>query len=143
MNVQERYPSGIYALIKMMVSIQCGTIPASYEHPEWTIARDAKFVQTNSKFYGGLMALNSFEIQNCHIVLQPNTDYWMSKLGKTCYWNQELKEVSTLPRLFTFSAKTQEGLEKIMEEIRQYPTDMAYQFLMSETTMQYTSDYFR
>jgi fatty acid synthase, animal type len=54
-----------------------------------------------------------------------------------------LKEISALPRLFTFSAKTQEGLEKIMAEIRLNPIDMAHQFLMPEATKQFTVDYFR
>jgi len=144
MSAYEGLPCGINALIKMIISIQAGIIPASYEKPDWIISKDAKFVQTNSKFYGGLMALNSFDgIWNSHIVLQPNTDCLMSKLGKSCYWNEDLKEISALPRLFTFSAKTQEGLEKIMAEIRLNPIDMAHQFLMLEATKQFTVDYFR
>ena len=60
------------------------------------------------------MAFNSFGLDgmNANFVLQPNTDYLMSKLGKQSFWNQNLKEVSVMPRLF--AAKTQ-GLEKIMD----------------------------
>lgn len=48
-----------------------------------------------------------------------------------------------MPRLFTFAAKSQEGLEKIMEEVKRNPTDMAAQFLLNETVMPSVSELYR
>lgn len=77
--------TGIFSLMKMIISIQRGIIPRSiYQQEVNMLCKDVKLVKENTKFYGGLMAFNSFGLNgmNVHLVLQPNTDYLMSKLGK-------------------------------------------------------------
>lgn len=142
---QYRFTTGIYAILKMVVAMQSGNLPASYETIEYPTIKNVKFLQSTTKFYGGLMAMNSFGLtgSNVHMVLQPNTEYLMSKLGDKYFWNQDLKMVSNMPRLFTFSARTQQGLEQVMEEIRMNPTDMAAQFLMSEVNTPFHQNLFR
>lgn len=130
--------SGIAALVKMLISIQRGIIPANlhYQEPNQEVVAliDGRLqvVNTHTKFYGGLMALNSFGFggANAHILLQPNNEFILKKISGASYWNQDLTEVSHQPRLFPFCARTQEGLEKIMEEIERTPTDLAKQFLL-------------
>jgi acyl transferase domain-containing protein/thioesterase domain-containing protein len=116
--------TGIDALIKMIIAIQSGVIPASV-HQQWSSEmKDAKLVKENTKFFGGLMALTSSGLNglNVNIVMQPNTDYFMSKMGKQqTYMNVAS---SAEPRLVTCAARTQFDLELALEQIRQNPTGM-------------------
>ena len=131
--------SGIFALIKMIVVIQRGVIPADFYQPELAQITDmlskasVQLVKANTKFCGGLMALNSFDASGTysHILIQPNSDYLMGKLGKNLYWNQDLTTVSGMPRVFEFSARTERGVEKVMEEVNKYPMDMRTQFMLN------------
>jgi len=134
----EKRATGVQALIKMIVAIHAGRIPASYRQEELfvdEITKNVKWVKECTKFCGGLMVLNAFGLNgmNVNIVLQPNTDYMMSKLGNKTYWNQDLKILSTLPRLFTCASRTEKHLVKNLETIRQYPTDIAAQLLLTST----------
>jgi len=166
---QQLLSTGILSLIKMVITIQQGVIPRSLFVQESSVYdKDFKAVKTNSKFYGGLMALNSLGLHglNVHIVLQPNMELTNMVNGNMINGNmingnmvngnmvngnmingnmingnliksvnmenliqsvEDIKQVTGMPRMFTFSAKTQQGLERIIEEIKRNPIDMATQ----------------
>jgi acyl transferase domain-containing protein len=66
----------------MLISIQAGKIPANlhFQQPNQEIPAlldgRLKVVNTNTKFEGGLMALNSFGFggANAHLLIQPNVE---------------------------------------------------------------------
>jgi malonyl CoA-acyl carrier protein transacylase len=137
--------TGILALVKMLISIQRGIIPANlkYKEPVELLGETTpfKFVNKNTKFFGGLMALNSMvnlkcgRFLNTHILLQPNQEIVMSQVGAESFWNREdLIELSRQPRLFQFSARTKQELEEIMEHMYRNPQDLAMHFLLHPHT---------
>jgi len=131
--------SGIAALIKMLISIQRGIIPANlhYQEPNAEVAalRDGrlKVVDVNTKFRGGLMALNSFGFggANAHVLIQPNADYM---LKSTSLWNQDLTEITQQPRLFPFCSRTQQGLEEVFTHMQANTADLAKQVLLQSNS---------
>jgi hypothetical protein len=133
--------TGIFNLVKMLLSIKRGIIPSNlkYQQPEFVAERSLlKLVNKNTKFFGGLMALNSMvnlksgRFLNTHILLQPNTDIVMSQCEESeKFWNREdLTELSRQPRLFQFSARTKQELEEVLEHMNRKPTDLALHFLL-------------
>jgi hypothetical protein len=76
--------TGLYTIIKMMKQIQQGCVPANlyYQSPSYKVATllaaHGKTVeQNNTKFFGGLMALNAFGPRgdSVHILMTPNKKY--------------------------------------------------------------------
>jgi acyl transferase domain-containing protein/NADPH:quinone reductase-like Zn-dependent oxidoreductase/thioesterase domain-containing protein/acyl carrier protein len=130
--------SGIAALIKMLISIQRGVIPANlhYQEPNQEVAAlhdgRLKVVNENTKFRGGLMALNSFGFggANAHVLLQPNNDFMLNRQGAASLWNQDISELTSQPRLFQFCARTQEGLEQVLDHMQANASDLAKQVLL-------------
>jgi len=131
--------TGIEALVKMIVGVENGLIPSSEVYGEkYELNRDVKPVETNTKFYGGLVALNLYERNGMrvHMVMQPNMDY-LNKIVKPTNLIQETKTM-TVPRLFNFSAGTQEGLDRLIKEIRLNPLTT-----LNQLTTPLTTDKFR
>lgn len=137
-SVDMKYSTGIEALVKMIVAIQSGVIPATSVSQQWTSQiKDVKLVKENTKFVGGLMALNSFGLNglNVNVVLQPNTEYLMNKLGKQSQWTKNSQSVSSSseePRLFTIAGRTQSGVEKNIAGIRQNPSELSAEYLLNQ-----------
>jgi fatty acid synthase, animal type len=129
--------SGMASIIKMLIAIQRGIIPANlhYQEPNAEVSAliDGRMtvVKTNTKFQGGLMALNSFGFggSNAHVLLQPNTDHTLNQM-KNSLWNQDLSEITTSPRLFQFCSRTQQGLEKVFDHMNENTYDLAKQVLL-------------
>jgi len=138
-ETEQKYATGIQALIRMIVAIQTGVIPASQQQQKFSQEmfshQDVKMVKTNTKFFGGLMALNSFTVngQFINILVQPNTEYLQTKMGNKYFWNQQVaKDIAQMPRLYTCAAQSQQALEQCLEQVRQNPSDLAAQFLLSQ-----------
>ncbi len=84
-QAEQKTTTGVHALIRMIVAIQAGVIPASRQFfVEQQLQQDVKLVKANTKFFGGLMALNAFNVNGhfFNILVQPNTEFLMNKLGK-------------------------------------------------------------
>ncbi len=84
-ETEQKYATGVQALIRMIIAIHTGVIPASQQRISQQVftEQDVKMVKTNTKFFGGLMALNAFCQNNqcVNILVQPNTEYLLAKLG--------------------------------------------------------------
>jgi fatty acid synthase len=133
--------TGLFALVKMLLSIKRGIIPSNLKYQEPIEVFGEKLVNKNTKFFGGLMVLNSMlnlksgRFLNTHILLQPNTDIIMSQCNAESFWNREdLIELSRQPRLFQFSARTKQELEEVLEHMNRKPTDLAMHFLLHPET---------
>jgi acyl transferase domain-containing protein/NADPH:quinone reductase-like Zn-dependent oxidoreductase/thioesterase domain-containing protein/acyl carrier protein len=131
--------SGIAALIKMIISIQTGVIPANlhYQEPNQEVVAlldgRLKVVNTNTKWRGGLMALNSFGFggANAHVLIQPNSELIMSRMGQQSLWNQQdIQEIQRQPRLFQYAAHTEEGVRAVLDQMEANPTDLAAHALL-------------
>jgi len=79
--------TGLYTIIKMLKQIQQGCVPANlhYQSPSYKVAillaAHGKAVeQKNTKFFGGLMALNAFGPRgdSVHILMTPNKKYTLT-----------------------------------------------------------------
>lgn len=132
--------TGIIAVMRMVVSIQRGILPASSPKPITAVLDGhTKMINSNMKHCGGLMALNaSCENMIVHVLLQPNTLFKMNKLGSSCIWNQQ-NISKNIPTLLTMEARREECLEKIMEKMKDPVTDLGAQCLLeniaTETTI--------
>jgi len=145
---QHKYEqTGLFSVVKMLLSIKRGIIPSNLKYQEPIVEQlmnettPLKFVNKNTKFFGGLMALNAMinmksgRFLNTHILLQPSTEIIMSQTGAESFWNREdLIELSRQPRLFQFSARTQQELEEVLEHMSRKPTDLAMHFLLHPET---------
>jgi hypothetical protein len=83
--------TGLYTIIKMMKQMQQGCMPANlyYQRPCQKVAtllasQGKNIEQNNTKFFGGLMALNAFGSRgdNIHILMTPNTMFTMTLQGE-------------------------------------------------------------
>jgi fatty acid synthase len=137
------YEHGMISLIKVLIAAQKGIIPASLKFQKPSSGEyfnSLQYINENTNFYGGLMALNSFGYRgtSIHIVLQPNNEQFLRKYGQNLFWNQDYQsKYYNKPHLFNFSARTEEGLYKIYEQIKLNPNDLPTQYLMNSNA--YTS----
>ena len=139
------YEHGMISLVKMLIAAQKGIIPASlkYHQPTGEYYKKIEFVNENTKFYGGLMALNSFGYSgtSVHIVLQPNSEQFFAKYGQSLFWNQDMTQYNKMPRLFSFSARTEEGLQKFFSEFNTTPADLPTHYLLNPNAFTSTTAY--
>jgi len=122
--------SGIEAVLKMVVMIQRGVLPASKEMNLTEVVQGkTRVCEKNVKLCDGIMALNvACGRDNFHLLLQPNT----ARIEKFSFWNWS-KMLEPVPRLFTCSTKTRQNTEQLLHKAQQHPTDLAVQCLLESS----------
>lgn len=128
--------SGITSVVKMIVSIQRGMVPTR----EVQVWENGKFRVHNGKtmINNGLMAITSIGHGGCaHIVLQPHYDWMINKYVPTSFWNKthNLVNACRQPRVFTYSARTEEEINNIFEQMHTSPIDLPTHVLMGPSAL--------
>ncbi|XP_013390789.1 fatty acid synthase isoform X1 [Lingula anatina] len=121
--------SGLAALAKVIISMEDSVIPPNlhYTTPNPDIPGlsngKLKVVTNCTKWNGGLVGLNSFGFggANVHAVLKSNNQ-------KETTVHPAANEV----RLFTFCGRTEEGVQHVLNNVKQHPKDLNLQALLNQ-----------
>ncbi|XP_072382070.1 fatty acid synthase-like [Diabrotica undecimpunctata] len=121
--------AGVTSLAKLIIAMQSGVIPATINtepvDPKiLAIGKDTfEVVQTNTEYKDGLMAVNSLGIcgANAHVVLKPSP--LMKKVTKTD---------AKCDRLVQVSGRTENGINRILDEIERNAGDDEFLLLLDE-----------
>lgn len=122
-------PSGLASLIKLVIAMEEGVIPANlhFKSPNPRIPSlfdgSVKVVTKNIPFRGGIMGINNFGWGggNAHVVLRAN---------------QKAKIIPAIPlkeplKLFTHAGRTQENVGEVLAAVEEDPTDRDLYTLLS------------
>ncbi|KAJ8976433.1 hypothetical protein NQ317_008467 [Molorchus minor] len=123
---------GLVSLVKLLIVIQTEVIPANLHFESPAVDIPAVFngklevVSQNTKYTGGLLALNSFGLggANGHLVISP-----YSKLRRN---NDDIKARSYI-RLIRVSGRTNEAVEYILNKVNENREDADFLSLVDST----------
>ncbi|ESO84944.1 hypothetical protein LOTGIDRAFT_235996 [Lottia gigantea] len=121
--------SGLAAIAKVIIAMEDGMIPANlhFDNPNPDIPGlfdgRLKVVAERTRWNGGYVGVNSFGFggANVHAVLKSNS------IEKSNHPAAKAK------RLFTYSARTEEGLKQVFSEVKKHIDDVEFQTLLSES----------
>ncbi|XP_069122700.1 fatty acid synthase-like [Argopecten irradians] len=123
--------SGLASVAKVIVSMEEGVLPANlhYNSPNTDVPGldDGRLqvVANNKTWDGGFVGINSFGFggTNVHALLESN-----AKCDKDDYSKNKCK------RVFVYSARTENGVQSVMEKIQENSDNMELHTLLNETS---------
>lgn len=125
--------SGLCSVAKVLIAMEDGVIPANlhYTSPNTDIAGlvdgRLKVVAEHTPWKGGIVGINCFGFggANVHVILK---SYPVQKVSPT-------PAVGEGPKIFNFSGRTEESVEKVMKYVEERPTDRELYTLLSEPAL--------
>ncbi|CAO1363317.1 unnamed protein product [Diamesa hyperborea] len=120
--------SGVCSIAKILIAMEAGVLPANlhYQNPNpdlyGLMDGRMKVVDRNMEWNGGIVGLNSFGFggANAHVILKSNPK------------PKPISSIDDLPRLVVCSGRTEDAVQKLLEDIEQHKTDEEYLGLINE-----------
>lgn len=120
--------SGVCSIAKILIAMEAGVLPANlhYQNPNpdlyGLMDGRMKVVDRNMEWNGGIVGLNSFGFggANAHVILKSNPK------------PKPISSIDDLPRLVVCSGRTEDAVQKLLEDIEKHKTDEEYLGLINE-----------
>lgn len=120
--------SGVCSIAKILIAMEAGVLPANlhYQNPNpdlyGLMDGRMKVVDRNMEWNGGIVGLNSFGFggANAHVILKSNPK------------PKPISSIDDFPRLVVCSGRTEEAVQKLLEDIEKHKTDEEYLGLINE-----------
>jgi len=121
--------SGLTSMTKVLIAMEDGKIPANLHYnepnPDIPALTDGRFKVINERtdWTGGYVGMNSFGFggSNVHVLLHCNP--------RTV---REVHPAAEIPRLVTFSGRTEEGVKTVLEHIQNNSQDVELQAMLQQ-----------
>ena len=120
--------SGVCSIAKILIAMEAGVLPANLHfqnpNPDLYGLMDGrmKVVDRNMEWNGGIVGLNSFGFggANAHVILKSNPK------------PKPISSIDDLPRLVVCSGRTEDAVQKLLEDIEIHKADEEYLGLINE-----------